>query len=142
MGAGSHSIESQQTGGYQFMGQAFQAMGDYTNALDCLEKADHLGGKDEAETQRYYGKLRRALDQGGIAAYWQQEWKLTEINPDADFYWKAVIQIHFGNTNAALNWLNQSFNIREKNGSHGNLDQLLSMYIGMVCTKIQNLKNW
>ena len=29
------------------------------------------------------------------------------------YYWKAVIQIHMGNTNAALDWLDKSYEHRE-----------------------------
>jgi serine/threonine protein kinase len=96
----SHSINARRE-----IGWAFEAMGNYTNALKYFDQAN---GPDRA--------LREALAQGGIPSYWQRLWERTENNTNTDFYWKGVIQIHFGNTNAALYWLQKSCETHEYSG--------------------------
>jgi serine/threonine protein kinase len=96
------------------IGKSLQAMGDYTNALDYSEKADLFSGADEASTKRGYEMQRRALVEGGIRGYWQLQWKWNESPTNTDYYWKGVIQIHLGNTNAALDWLEKSYASRER----------------------------
>ena len=49
---------------------------------------------------------------------------ITQQHPDRDFYWKAIIQIHLGNTNAALDWLETSCRMRERDDD--NYQPLLS----------------
>ena len=87
------------------IGWTFEAMGDYTNAFNYFNQAN---GPDDA--------LRDALAQGGILGYWQQAWERTKTNTSTDFYWKGVVQIHLGNTNAALDWLQQSCETHEYGG--------------------------
>jgi serine/threonine protein kinase len=99
---------------FKGIGDSLQAMGDYTNALDYHEKADILFGNDETSTKQGYNELRRALAEGGIRGYWQLQWKWTEKNTNSDFYWKGQIQIHLGNTNAALGWLQKSYDKHEQ----------------------------
>jgi hypothetical protein len=48
-----------------------------------------------------------------VSGYWQQWWTWTERNPGEKFYWKAVVQIHLGNTDAAFSWLRKSFQTHE-----------------------------
>src|ERR1039458_4329788 len=100
------------------IGNSLKAMGDYTNALDYSEKADLFSGADEASTKRGYELQRRALAEGGIRGYWQLLWKWNENPTYTDYYWKGVIQIHLGNTNAALNWLEKSYENRERGYSY------------------------
>jgi tetratricopeptide (TPR) repeat protein len=108
------------------MGQAFRAMGDYTNALGHLETAALLRNPgNESETRRSYDKLRQAFKDGGARGYWQEEWKRTETRPDEDFYRKAVVQIHLGDTNAALDWLEKSFVTHERSGFESAMIYLL-----------------
>jgi tetratricopeptide (TPR) repeat protein len=99
---------------YDFMGLAQRALGDYTNALDSLEKRDLLNGNDPTATAARYQKLRSAVNEGGGPGYWRQMWKLTADNLDRDFYSKAVIQIHLGDTNAAFGWLYKCYDTHER----------------------------
>ena len=69
-----------------------------------------LAGADNAKTERAYVALRKALDSGGITGYWEQKRKLIDADTNADFYAKAVVEIHLGNTKAALDLLQESFN--------------------------------
>jgi tetratricopeptide (TPR) repeat protein len=101
------------------IGGSLQAMGDYTNALDYLEKADLFSGADEASTKRSYEMQRRALADGGIRGYWQLHWKWNESPTNTDYDWKGEIQIHLGNTNAALDWLEKSYATRERGDDFG-----------------------
>ena len=100
------------------IGNSLKAMGDYTNALDYSEKADLFSGADEASTKRGYELQRRALAEGGIRGYWQLQWKWNENPTYTDYYRKGVIQIHLGNTNAALDWLEKSYENRERGYSY------------------------
>jgi tetratricopeptide (TPR) repeat protein len=88
--------------------RCYAAMGDYTNGIIYDEKAQIFQGADETQTRRNCDVLRNALAQGGVRGYWQQQWKWTEEQTDSDFYWKAVIEIHLGDTNAALDWLGKA----------------------------------
>jgi serine/threonine protein kinase len=96
------------------IGDSLQAMGDYTNALDYHEKSDLFSGADEASTKQSYEMQRRALVEGGIRGYWQLHWKWNESPTNTDYYWKGEIQIHLGNTNAALDWLQTSYDKHER----------------------------
>jgi serine/threonine protein kinase len=94
--------------------KSLRETGDYTNALDYSEKADIYSGADETSTKQAYEMERRALAEGGIRGYWQLHWKWNESPTNTDYDWKGVIQIHLGNTNAALDWLEKSYATRER----------------------------
>ncbi len=100
------------------------AMGDYSNALDYIEQADIYSGADEISTKQSYELQRHALAEGGVRGYWQLQWKWNESPTNTDYYWKGVIQIHLGNTNAALDWLQKSYASRER-GNDDSLNSLL-----------------
>jgi serine/threonine protein kinase len=102
---------------YSGIAQCLQALGDYTNAISYSEKSRILGGyEDEASARRGSQQLRDALAQGGIPGYWRQQWKWIEGKTNSEYYWKAVIQIHLGNTNAAMDWLEQA-RVNKERGS-------------------------
>ncbi len=94
-----------------WLGRAYQALGDYTNALNYFEKHDRANGNFDATN---FHELRDALVNKGIPGYWQQQWK-----SGGSSYWKAVIQIHLGNTNAALNYLDEAFQRHERQYNGG-----------------------
>jgi tetratricopeptide (TPR) repeat protein len=96
------------------IGNSLQEMSDYTNALDYFEKADLFSGAEEVSTKWGYEMQRRALAEGGIRDYWQLHWKWNESPTNTDYYWKGEIQIHLGNTNAALDLLQKSYLTRER----------------------------
>jgi tetratricopeptide (TPR) repeat protein len=108
-----------------FIGRAYRAMGDYTNSLGYLEDSEIYGGADEKLTKNGYAMLREALDTGGIRGYWQQHWKWEAPQTNVNYYWKAAIQIHLGNTNAALDWLEKSYQSRERDGYETDLTYLI-----------------
>ena len=99
---------------YTCIGNSLMAMGDYSNALDYIEQADIYSGADEISTKQSYELQRHALAEGGVHGYWQLQWKWNESPTNTDYYWKGVIQIHLGNTNAALDWLQKSYASRER----------------------------
>jgi tetratricopeptide (TPR) repeat protein len=109
----------------QFIGRAYQAMGDYTNSLGYLEESEIYGGADENLTKDRYAMLREALDTGGIRGYWQQHWKWEAPKINVNYYWKATIQIHLGDTNAALEWLDKSYETRERDDFESPLTYLI-----------------
>jgi len=101
------------------VGASLVAMGDYTNALPYLERNEILDGADEAATKLHYALLRSALNEQGIRGFWTQHWKWAESDTNATLGWKAKIQIHLGNTNAALDLLEQSYDKHERGGDYG-----------------------
>ncbi|MEK7676834.1 MAG: tetratricopeptide repeat protein [Verrucomicrobiota bacterium] len=107
------ALEPNHAPAYQFIAQAQRAMGDYTNAINNIETAEILSRGDASETRQRYDEIRRAFIEGGVRGYWQERWKRTEKNPNKDFYGKGVVQIHLGDTDAALGWLNKSYETRE-----------------------------
>jgi tetratricopeptide (TPR) repeat protein len=100
------------------VGTSLMALGDYTNALPYLETNEMLNGADPVKTRQSYALLRRRLNEQGIRGYWMQEWKWAESDTNADFFWKAEIQAHLGNTNAALDLLEQSYATHEGSGDY------------------------
>jgi serine/threonine protein kinase len=100
------------------IGHMLQAMSKYAEALPYLEKTEILSGADEALTKNAYKMLRSALDEGGIPGFWQLHWKWNESNTNTDFYWKATIKIHLGDTNEALNLLETSFTNHERGSGY------------------------
>ncbi|HTR42544.1 MAG TPA: protein kinase [Pseudomonadales bacterium] len=104
---------------FKYLGRVYQVTGDYSNALSNYEKLDSLTSADGSYDTAIYSSLRAALAKGGIPGYWQQQWKLSGHDPMAWSYWKAVIQIHLGDTNAALNYLDETFKRRERQYNEG-----------------------
>jgi tetratricopeptide (TPR) repeat protein len=110
---------------YQFMGRAYMAQGDYTNGMDMREKADILYGGDPIETRERYDELRWAYTQGGTNGYWEKLWQRTEKGPKPNYYWKAEIKIHLGETNEALGLLSKEFEFRTGDSIEAPLSHLL-----------------
>jgi serine/threonine protein kinase len=101
---------------YRAIGECYMAMGDYTNALPYSKEYELLAGGDEASVSNGYALLRHALDAGGTRGYWEQQWKWTEPTTNSEYYWKAVIQMHLGNTDEAFRWLQTCYDRREDRG--------------------------
>ena len=104
--------------GWQGVGNSLLALGDYTNALPYFETNDVLTGVDPAKARNGYTLLRRALDEQGIRGFWMQHWEWVEADTNASLYWKAMIQLHLGNTNEALGLLEQTYAARRQEGEY------------------------
>ena len=102
---------------YSGIAEAYEAMGDYTNALVNYETSERLRGGDADKIRQRYADLRRALDEGGVRGYWLECERREQKYPNQHFCWKAIIQMHLGNTNAALDLLDKSYDARESFGS-------------------------
>jgi tetratricopeptide (TPR) repeat protein len=115
---------------YGLLEDVYLAMGDYTNAIDSCYHFRILAGANESEMKQHCDTLLRAYKDGGARGYWEEQWKETADSPDEDFYGKAEIQIHLGNTNAALGWLNRCYEAEAREGlwHEGFLCQLLQDY--------------
>ncbi len=109
----------------QLIGQALRAQGDFTNAIDSFEKAKILNGADESATKQSYDELRHSFEERGPRGYWEEQWKRTVTDPNGDLYGKAVIQIHLGNTNAAIDWLFKTYDARDRREERSQLISLL-----------------
>lgn len=99
---------------YNYLGRAYLAQGDYTNAIENFKASTLLYTKNPSSVSNRFDHLLRAYNLGGARAYWQEEWRLAENNPNLGFYWKAVVQIHLGDTNSALSWLEKSYQTHER----------------------------
>jgi serine/threonine protein kinase len=99
-----------------WIGKAYEAMGDYTNAFPYRERAEVLEGGDEADLKRGYDRARQVVAKSGIAGYWQAEWDGAQKNPDGDSCWKAEIQMRLGHTNEAMDWLEKTYENRPHDG--------------------------
>jgi tetratricopeptide (TPR) repeat protein len=112
---------------YGLLGPIYQAISDYTNAIESFRKEQLLRGDNASEAFQDFDAQRRALKAGGALGYWHECWKETyERNPNGDFYKKAVIQMHLGNTNTALAWLNKCYEAEARGGWHSSpLSELL-----------------
>ena len=118
-------VEPHHAVAFSSMGRAFRALGDYTNAFANFEAHDLLTEHDKSKVRQLYQELRQAYEERGARGYWEQEWKMSELRPDQGFYGKAIIQMHLGDTNAALVWLEKSFATRERYGLQTELTDLL-----------------
>ena len=107
------ALESHPFYGYTYMGRALLGMNDYSNAITAFETRDLLHPDDPIGVRQRYQKLRESFARAGAKGYWQQEWEFARnepnlfnlMKPNQSFYWKAIVQIHLGNTNAALDYL-------------------------------------
>ena len=109
------------------IGRVLQAMHQYPEAIDQFEQVELIDGADEAKTKESFDQLREAFKKnGGEKGYWLEQLRRTEKEPDSEFYWKAVIHFHLGNTNDVFRWLYKSFESREEAGGiHHALNGLL-----------------
>jgi tetratricopeptide (TPR) repeat protein len=101
------------------LGRTLRALGDYSGSISNMETGALLSAKDEKgekAVREKYQSLRDAFASGGVKGYWEQGWKLAqlELKPDEGFYRKAVIQIQRGHTDDALQLLGQSLQARER----------------------------
>jgi serine/threonine protein kinase len=111
---------------YGALKETYEAIGDYTNAIENAYQEDLAHGEDETKARQFYGGLLRAYRERGERGYYEFSWKHAENDPNEECYWKACLQMHLGNTNAALTWLRQSVQTRLRNGTaEGNLQWLL-----------------
>jgi len=100
------------------LGRCYQAMHDYTNALDYFEQGILLEQDDKSATKERFILLREALARDGEQGYWTQCRMWAEKDTNATLYWKAQIQIHLGQTNAALDLLEQSYKTHARDYSY------------------------
>ena len=99
------------------IGRALRALGQYQEAIDEFERADILGGGgDPARIEGSFDELRRAFEEDGERGYWLKMLERTENKPDSEFYWKAVVHVRLGHRKEAFDWLNKSYETREKAG--------------------------
>src|SRR5207249_4737066 len=87
---------------YQYIGRALRARGQYEEAIDEFERADILlHGGDPAAGKGSAAELCRAFEEEGERGYWLKMLEGTGSRPDSEFYWKAVVHVHLGDTEEA-----------------------------------------
>ncbi|HZM01590.1 MAG TPA: protein kinase [Candidatus Saccharimonadales bacterium] len=118
-------LEPHHASAFYTIASAQLAMGDYSNAMINFEQAEINFGVDPSLARKWHDQWRRAFDEGGARGYWQKHWDGTKQNLNREFYWKAVVQVHLGNTDAAFGWLKKSCDIHERRTA-GSLDSPLN----------------
>jgi tetratricopeptide (TPR) repeat protein len=110
--------QPQHLGALDGMGDSCIALGDYSKAMDYFEKEEVFSGRqDEASAKRGHQILSSALEKGGTNGFWQQLWEW-ETNKPQNFYYKAEIQIHLGNTGPALDFLQKDWEAKKRNPNY------------------------
>jgi serine/threonine protein kinase len=106
--------------------ETYEAIGDYTNAIENAYQESLAHGEDKTGTRRFYDGLLRAYRERGERGYYEHFWKSAEKDANEECYWEACLQMHLGNTNSALKWLSQSVQTRLRDPTaEGNLQWLL-----------------
>ena len=99
---------------FHFIGACCIGMNDYSNAILYLEKREISLGEEPLAVRTKYDALRRALKEGGVRGYWQEQWNRAGEN---ELYRKAEIQCRLGNLDSAFAWLNKSYETHEQGDS-------------------------
>ena len=89
------------------MGDAYRALGNYTNAIDEYQNYDIAVGKDPAQVQMHFDQLRRAYADGGARGYWVK--CLREAEEAGDVYSQAQCYAELDNYDQALALLKQVY---------------------------------
>jgi len=92
-----------------YMSYAYRALGDYTNAINEVERAALNGVGIQFETHQRIEELRKAYAENGAQGYWLK--KIDQANP-ADWnylYWHAQSQAHLNDYDRAFALLKQYF---------------------------------
>ena len=112
------ALESHHAPAIHNSGRAFQAMGDYTNAVAYFRRERQLFARTEADrlkSDERYNRLLKAYEEGGPKGYWEFYWDQTGPR-SGDYYWKAVVRMHLSDTNGAMSWLEASYTHHERIG--------------------------
>jgi tetratricopeptide (TPR) repeat protein len=111
---------------YGGLKETYEAMKRYEDSIENAYQEDLAHGEDETKARQFYGGLLRAYRERGERGYYEYLWEVAEKDPNEECYWKACLQMHLGNTNAALKWLNQSVQTRLRDATaEGNIHWLL-----------------
>jgi tetratricopeptide (TPR) repeat protein len=120
------SFKQQYPAAYAWIGRSYQAMTNYLEAINAFQQAEILRGANTNECKALFKELRSAYVDRGERGYWNTLLERTNRKPGIDFYGKAVIYAHLGDTNRALDYLVESYNSREKeDGKFHMVDYLL-----------------
>ncbi len=96
-----------------FIGMAYRALDDYTNAIDELEKGEILIGNDRAQTEKTFNELRQAYQEGGRRGYWLKA--LAQAEAAGYLFRQSEAHAKLGHYDQALTLLEQYFQKIQKN---------------------------
>ena len=119
------ALESNHFSSFLYIGLAEQARGDYVSAITNFEQFDLRDRKDPDVTKTRYAALLRAFNDRGEIGYWQERRRQAEESRNEDLYQRAVIQIHLGKTNEALDKLEQALEIEKGRIGDSDLKNLI-----------------
>lgn len=69
---------------YDMLGPAYEALGEYENAINAYEECDKLSSDDPAKTEANYQKQRAALKEHGPRGWWREKLDQLRQNPPSD----------------------------------------------------------
>jgi tetratricopeptide (TPR) repeat protein len=84
-----------------YIGCAYRALNNYTNAIDEFEKCEIMFGKDPAQVQKHFDELRHAYAQSGWRGYWLK--CLEDAQKAGDLYSQARCYAKLNEYDQALN---------------------------------------
>jgi TolB-like protein/DNA-binding winged helix-turn-helix (wHTH) protein/Tfp pilus assembly protein PilF len=99
---------------HEELGWAYEQKGMHAEAVAAWLKARTLSGESEVKV----AKLKVAYRESGMRGYWREKLELAKEESTHGYFpsgWAARINIHLGNKNAALEWLERGF--KEQDGS-------------------------
>jgi len=117
---------------YWGIGYAYQALGDYAEAINYFEKWEILDwGPELGETgiKSKYEALRQAFAQGRALGYWQKQLEMVSSQPGNHRYGRAVALMNLGKTDEALRTLQEDYDSGKSDDDEQlGLDRLLFDY--------------
>jgi serine/threonine protein kinase len=98
---------------YYFLGQAYEAAGQYEKAFDNFEHQEIAllsRGQKPEEIKEWYQQQRTALREKGFRGVWEIRLEKAKSNPSPQSYWIAACHAELGHTNEAMIYLNRAYN--------------------------------
>jgi hypothetical protein len=90
---------------------------EYPEAIEEFKKAELLLADNKIDTDRFFKDLRNAFETNKERGYWEEQLKrTTQKDYDGQYYWKAVINLHLGDTNKTILLLRKSLETDESWG--------------------------
>ncbi len=103
---------------HRSLGNAYLAVGRYEDAIAEFATADRLSGKSPEDTRRETDSLKQAFAARGKQGFWEEFRSILTNNlKHADYaspYSLAIACAHLGESEAAIEWLQQAYKQRDR----------------------------
>jgi serine/threonine protein kinase len=95
--------------GRYWKARTLEEMGRFEEAIREYEEAQKLAEEDPAKTNRFYGELRNALQQGGPEGYWRKRLDEEKKKTSPDLYNVAMFYARLKEWDRAYDYLERAF---------------------------------